>query len=83
MDLGNDHEGVCLSEGTYHNDIFVNLISGNDYDGVGMQGYNNIPYGPPIQTQYNMVHDNTIGLDVNLNPLPNNNHGVAIGEYGA
>ncbi len=82
VDLGNDHEGICLCEGTHDNDANENLISGNDYDGVGIQGYNNIPYGPPIQTSRNVIAYNTIGLDINLNPLPNSMAGVTIGEYG-
>jgi hypothetical protein len=84
FDLGNDHEGVCLAEGTHDNDVVGNLISGNDYDGVGIQGYNNLPYypAPPIQTRKNLVRVNTIGLDLSGNPLPNLYHGVAIGEYG-
>lgn len=83
VDLGNDHEGVCLAEGTHDNVISTNLISGNDYDGVGIQGYNNIPYGPPIQTYLNIIEYNIIGADVSgQNPIPNNYHGVAVGEYG-
>ncbi|MFH1372481.1 MAG: dockerin type I domain-containing protein [bacterium] len=83
-DLGNDHEGVCLCEGTHDNWVQYNLISGNDYDGVGMQGYNNIPFpAPPIQTYANHVQDNIIGLDIALNPLPNTMYGVTLGTYGA
>jgi hypothetical protein len=85
-DLGNDHEGVCLSEGTVNNVVAANLISGNDTDGVGIQGYNNYPYPVgPIQTRGNMILQNIIGLDINMNPanpLPNQMAGVAIGEYG-
>ncbi len=78
VDLGNDHEGVCLCEGTHDNEIFSNIISGNDYDGVGIQGY-----GPDgIITFYNLIYDNVIGGDYNRNPLPNLYHGVAVGEYG-
>ncbi len=83
VDQGNIHEGVCLCEGTYDNLVDGNLISGNDYDGVGIQGFNNEPYPPPpIQTQLNLISNNIIGLDINLAPLPNTYHGVAIGEYG-
>lgn len=84
-DLGNDHEGVCLAEGTHDNLVRDNLISGNDYDGVGIQGYNNLPYfpAPPIQTYSNIIQSNTIGLNITMSsPLPNGYHGVAIGEYG-
>jgi len=84
VDLGNAHEGVCLCEGTHDNLVDSNLASGNDYDGVGMQGYNNEPYpAPPIQTQLNTVTNNIIGLAIDaVTPLPNSCHGVAIGEYG-
>lgn len=84
FDLGNAHEGVCLCEGTHDNLVDSNLISGNDYDGVGIQGYNNEPFPlPPIQTQLNIVINNIIGLAIDaVTPLPNSCHGVAIGEYG-
>lgn len=83
VDLGNDHVGVNLSEGTHENDIGDNLISGNDYDGVGIQGYDNEQFpAPPIYTWGNIIIGNIIGLDVSLNPLGNTMHGVAIGEYG-
>lgn len=83
VDQGNIHEGVCLCEGTHDNVVDNNLISGNDYDGVGIQGYNNEPFPePPIQTQFNLITNNIIGLDINLASLPNTYHGVAIGEYG-
>jgi len=83
IDLGNAHEGVCLCEGTHDNLVDSNLVSGNDYDGVGMQGFNNEGYGPPILTQLNMVTNNIIGLAIDATtPLPNSCHGVAIGEYG-
>jgi hypothetical protein len=84
VDLGNAHEGVCLCEGTHDNLVDSNLVSGNDYDGVGIQGYNNEPFPlPPIQTQLNIVINNIIGLAIDaVTPLPNSCHGVAIGEYG-
>ncbi|NOY88771.1 MAG: hypothetical protein GXO93_05190 [FCB group bacterium] len=78
-DLGNMHEGVCLCEGTHENVVGGNLISGNDYDGIGIQGYY---YEPPIQTYLNIIQDNTIGLTVNGTALGNSYHGIAIGEYG-
>jgi hypothetical protein len=85
LDMGNAHEGVCLCEGTHDNLVNDNLISGNDYDGVGIQGYNNQPFPavPPIITNFNIIGDNIIGLAVDtVTPLPNSCHGVAIGEYG-
>jgi len=83
LDLGNDHEGVSMVEGAHDNVVTKNLISGNDYDGVGIQGFNNIGFGPPIISFSNHVIDNIIGLDATaLSPLPNLMHGVAIGTYG-
>jgi hypothetical protein len=80
--LGNDHEGVALTEGTHDNQVLDNLISANIWDGVGMQGFNNFGFGPPIITHNNTLYRNIIGMDVNLQPLGNGMHGVAIGEYG-
>ncbi|MEW5995480.1 MAG: hypothetical protein AB1744_13945, partial [Candidatus Zixiibacteriota bacterium] len=37
-DRGNVHEGICLCEGTHDNLVRGNLSSGNDYDGIGLQG---------------------------------------------
>jgi hypothetical protein len=82
MPLGNDHEGVALTEGTHDNQVTNNLISANLWDGVGIQGFNNFGFGPPIISFNNIVSMNIIGMDVNLLPLGNGLHGVAIGEYG-
>ncbi len=82
VDLGNRHEGVALTEGTHDNTIRRNLVSGNDTDGIGLQGFSNVGFGAPIQTRNNLIEDNDIGVDINLQPLANGNHGVAIGEYG-
>ncbi|HUV31738.1 MAG TPA: dockerin type I domain-containing protein [Acidobacteriota bacterium] len=81
--IQNDHEGVCLCEGAHDNLIQDNVISGNGWDGVGIQGYSNEQYpAPPIHSHSNSITRNLIGLDVNRNPLGNGMHGVAIGEYG-
>jgi len=84
LDRGNVHEGICLCEGTHDNLVRRNLSSGNDYDGIGLQGYNNVPFppAPPIQTHSNLIDSNTVGLDANGNPLPNAMAGITIGEYG-
>jgi hypothetical protein len=84
FDMGNAHEGVCLCEGTHDNIVNNNLISGNDYDGVGIQGYNNVSYPAlPILTQFNMIGENIIGLAIDtVTSVPNSCHGVAVGEYG-
>ena len=84
LDRGNVHEGICLCEGTHHNLVRGNLSSGNDYDGIGLSGYNNVPFppAPPIQTRSNQIDSNTVGIDVNGNPLPNTMAGITVGEYG-
>jgi len=83
IDLGNDHSGVDLSEGTHDNLIRSNLISGNDYDGISMNGFDNQQYAaPPIQTYMNQADSNVIGLAIDRSSLPNTAHGVAIGMYG-
>jgi hypothetical protein len=81
--IQNDHEGIDISEGGHDNDIFRNLISGNGWDGVGIQGYSNEPYSaPPIYSHSNHIIENIIGLDISGGQLGNGYHGVAIGEYG-
>lgn len=82
VDLGNDHDGVSLVEGTHDNFVNNNLISGNDFDGVGIQGFNNFPFGAPILTYANRIDFNLIGLTAGGGPLPNTFHGVALGTYG-
>ena len=80
-DLGNDHDGVYIGEKARYNMVKDNLISGNDYSGVGIMGY----YDPETRwiTSWNYVMYNIIGLDVDFMPLPNTREGVSIGRYGA
>ncbi|MCH9025271.1 MAG: hypothetical protein IH931_08050, partial [candidate division Zixibacteria bacterium] len=81
--LGNDNEGVSMVEGTHDNVVTRNLISGNGFDGVGIQGFNNIGFGPPIISFSNHVVVNRIGVSAtSLSPIPNLMRGVAIGTYG-
>jgi hypothetical protein len=84
LDLGNDHQGVALTEGTTANQILFNVVSGNDYDGIGLQGLNNVPFPqPPIQTSNNLIAQNIVGLDASAtSPLPNAMHGITLGTYG-
>jgi len=83
LDLGNDHQGVALTEGTTDNEILRNVVSGNDYDGVGLQGFDNVPFAPPIQTANNLIAENVVGLDASATiPLPNSMHGITLGTYG-
>jgi len=81
IDMGNIHDGVYIGEGAHDNTVDTNLISGNDFEGVCIVGYAEaLPEG--IMTWGNMVWSNIIGLDINLNPLPNTLDGVSIGQYG-
>jgi hypothetical protein len=78
LDFGNAHDGVCISEGAHHNTVGNNIISGNGYEGVSIVGY----AASGINTHDNMVAENMIGLNKNLQPLPNAEEGIDIGEYG-
>jgi hypothetical protein len=84
LDLGNDHEGIALTEGTVGNQVLFNLASGNDYDGIGLQGFDNAPFPqPPILTSGNLISGNVVGLDWTATaPLPNTLHGITLGTYG-
>jgi len=79
-DLGNCHDGVYIGEGSHDNTVDNNLISGNDFDGVGIVGFWDGDTG--FSTHSNTVSNNIIGLDVALAPLGNSIDGVSIGEYG-
>ncbi len=76
--LGNGHQGVYIGEGAHHNLIEQNWIGANGFDGVGIVGFG--PSG--LITHSNTLDQNRIGVDVNLNPMPNQWHGVAVGSYG-
>lgn len=80
VDLGNVHDGVYIGEGAHDNIVALNVISGNDFEGVCIIGYHE---PPAIYTDANIVGDNIIGLDIGLNPLPNTWDGVSIGRYGS
>ncbi len=78
-DLGNDHTGVCISEGAHDNIVDGNLISGNDTEGICIIGW---PLEEVHNSRNNIVLNNTIGLNVNHSlPLPNNREGISIGHY--
>ena len=74
---GNHGEGVCICEGAHDNLVRKNLISDNDFEGVGIQGYG----ADDIYTHSNRVDTNVIGLDVTGGPLGNGGHGIGIGCY--
>lgn len=76
--LGNGHQGIYIGEAAHHNVLDQNWVGANGFDGVGIVGY-----GPSmLSTHSNTLIYNRIGVDVNLNPMPNQWHGVAIGSYG-
>lgn len=78
LDLGNAHAGVYVGDGTHDNLVDGNLISGNDFEGVCIVGFE--PDG--LSTFSNTVSNNTIGLAFDLiTPLPNAFDGVSIGQY--
>ncbi len=76
--LGNGHQGIYIGESAHHNVLDQNWVGANGYDGVGIVGY--APTN--LITHSNTLIRNRIGVDVNLNPMPNQWHGVAIGSYG-
>ena len=76
--LGNGHQGIYIGEAAHHNVLDQNWVGDNGFDGVGIVGY-----GPSrLFTHSNTLIHNRIGVDVNLNPMRNQCHGVAIGSYG-
>jgi len=78
-DLGNDHTGVCISEGAHDNIVDGNLISGNDTEGICIIGWTG---EEEHNSRNNIILNNTIGLNVNhSSPLPNNREGISIGHY--
>lgn len=78
VDLGNAHDGVYIGEGAHDNFVDLNLISGNDFEGVCIVGYAEMGWN----SHTNRLWNNIIGLDVNLMPLGNTMDGVSIGQYG-
>jgi CSLREA domain-containing protein len=79
-DLGNGDNGVYIFNGAHdnvvgkyvdgHNTAYGNIISGNDGDGVRIEG---------AGTNGNVLAKNVIGLNLNENKAANTNHGVFIG----
>jgi hypothetical protein len=78
IDFGNTHDGVYIGEGAHDNIVDMNLISGNDFEGVCIVGYADLY----INTRRNIILQNIIGLDIAGAPLPNTLDGISIGQYG-
>jgi hypothetical protein len=76
--MGNIHCGIYLGEGTHDNLVDGNISSANGYDGISVCGYAEMGW----YTNTNTLSNNLVGVDVNLQPLGNINHGVNIGAYG-
>ena len=72
------HDGVYIGEGAHDNAVDNNLISGNDFEGVCIVGYDQLQ----ILTYSNILFNDIIGLDIAYNPLGNLMDGVSIGQYG-
>jgi hypothetical protein len=79
--LGNTCDGVYIGEAAHDNQVWDNVISGNDTNGVCIIGY--VDATTQWFTDRNIIGRNIIGLAVDrATPLPNGWHGVSIGRYG-
>ncbi|MFA6234742.1 MAG: right-handed parallel beta-helix repeat-containing protein, partial [Bacteroidota bacterium] len=79
--LGNTSDGVYIGEAAHDNQVWDNVISGNDTNGVCIIGY--VDATTQWFTDRNIIGRNIIGLAVNrLTPMPNGWYGVSIGRYG-
>jgi len=66
--LGNDEDGVRLSDDAQANLVFYNLISGNGANGLRLEG---------AGTDANLMAGNVVGMDLaGESPLPNGEHGI-------
>lgn len=79
--LGNVCNGVYIGEAAHDNQVWDNLISGNDTAGVCIIGY--VDATTQWFTDRNIVGRNIIGLAADRStPMPNGWYGVSIGRYG-
>ena len=79
--LGNKCDGVYIGEAAHDNQVWDNLISGNDTNGVCIIGY--VDATTQWFTDRNVIGRNIIGLAADrATPLPNGWYGVSIGRYG-
>jgi len=78
--FGNTRCGIVLDDGAHLNTISGNLISWNGTDGISLIG--NATTVPPHYTEYNIIHDNVIGLASDMvTPAPNGMAGITAGDY--
>ncbi len=79
--LGNKCDGVYIGEAAHDNQVWDNLISGNDTNGVCIIGY--VDATTQWFTDRNVIGRNVIGLAADrATPMPNGWYGVSIGRYG-
>ena len=77
--LQNDHDGVTIAEAAHDNVIDHNVISGNGYSGVGINGLSS----PERFTKKNTISNNIIGLNAGATAaIANGYQGISIGMYG-
>ena len=80
--LGNKCDGVYIGEAAHDNQVWDNLISGNDTNGVCIIGY--VDAMTQWFTDRNIIGRNVIGLAADRSmPLANGWYGVSIGRYGS
>lgn len=80
LPLGNLGTGVVLAEGTHHNQIGGNVISGNGANGVDITG--NYFTQPPVSTDFNQFTNNLIGVAVDgVTATGNGARGVSVGIF--
>jgi hypothetical protein len=78
--FGNTRSGVVLDDGAHINTIASNLIVWNGTDGISLIG--NSTTVPPHYTEYNIIHDNVIGIAPDMvTPTPNGMAGINVGGY--
>jgi hypothetical protein len=78
--FGNARCGIVLDDGARLNTISGNVISWNGTDGISLIG--NATAVPPHYTEYNIIHDNVIGVASDMvTPAPNGMVGITLGDY--
>ncbi|MBE0644134.1 MAG: right-handed parallel beta-helix repeat-containing protein [Bacteroidetes bacterium] len=79
--LGNKCDGVYIGEAAHDNQVWDNVISGNDTNGVCIIGY--VDATTNWFTDRNIIGRNIIGLAADRStPMANGWYGVSIGRYG-
>lgn len=80
-DLGNGDNGILIRYSTHSNTISENIIGYNDYNGIVLRGYTS--GATELFCHSNVIENNRIGLNLEDEPIPNTNRGIAVGsDYG-